>query len=257
MLFMVADSQYKLLLLDLDGTTVASRRDALPSARVTEAIKSAQKFVDVSVATGRSHYFAKDIINELGLTGPGVFSGGAEIVQMETGQIINRQLMSVPKMREILKILLPFGHTIFSDIDRYKDHINSVEAINSSVAKIVAIDMTFTDAKNVIDELSGLTGISAHMSTSWNHDDLICVEVTHEKADKKHGVNRLISMLGCKKDQIIAIGDGYNDVPLLEAAGLKIVMGNAPEQIKPLADFVAPQLSEDGLAVSIEKYILS
>lgn len=257
MLFMVVDSQYKLLLLDLDGTTVASRGDALPSVRVTEAIKRAQKFVDVSVATGRSHYFTKDIINELGLIGPGVFSGGAEIIQMDTGQIVDRQLLSVPKMHEILNILLPFAHTILSDINNYETNITTNADLNIEAAKIIVIDASFTEAQHILEELSGLTGIAAHMSSSWEHKDLKPVEITHAKADKKHGVNRLISMLGYKKDQVIAIGDNYNDVPLVEAAGLKIVMGNAPEQIKPLADFVAPPLSEDGVAVAIEKFILT
>ena len=256
MLFMTADMQYKLLILDLDGTTVNSRRDAMPSNAVKDAINKAQRFVDVCVATGRSYNLAKDIINDLGLTGPGVFSGGAEIVQMESGQIISSQLLSTAKCHEIIKILLPFRHTILSDIGGYKNHISSPETLTNSVAKIVVMDMKFSDAKNALDELSGLAGIAAHMSTSWNHDHLICIEVTHEKADKRHGVESLISMLGYKKSQVIAIGDGYNDVPLLEAAGLKIVMGNSPEEIKPLADFIAPTLSDDGVAVAIEKFII-
>lgn len=254
---MTAGSRYKLLVLDLDGTTVASRGDALPSARVIDAVKSAQKYVDVCLATGRTYYFAKDIIKELGLTGPGVFSGGAEIIQMETGQIISKQHLSVPKMHEILTLLLPFGHTVLSDVNNFETNIINHEALNNEAAKIIVLDCTITEAQHILEELSGLSGITAHMSSSWVDDSLKPIEITHARADKRHGVNRLINMLGYNKQEIIAIGDNFNDVPLLEAAGLKILMGNAPEQLKPLANYVAPPLAEDGLAVAIEKYILS
>ena len=52
------------------------------------------------------------------------------------------------------------------------------------------------------------------------------------------------------------MGDGYNDFPLLMASGLKIAMGNAVPELKEIADFVAPTVEEDGVAVIIEKFIL-
>jgi hydroxymethylpyrimidine pyrophosphatase-like HAD family hydrolase len=56
---------------------------------------------------------------------------------------------------------------------------------------------------------------------------------------------------------VIAIGDGHNDMPLLEAAGLKVAMGNAPDEVKQLADYVAPSLADDGVAAAIDKFVLS
>jgi hydroxymethylpyrimidine pyrophosphatase-like HAD family hydrolase len=63
-------------------------------------------------------------------------------------------------------------------------------------------------------------------------------------------------MLGVRYEEIIGVGDGHNDVPLLEAVGLKVAMGNAPDEVKAIADYVAPKLSEDGVADVIQRYIL-
>ena len=54
----------------------------------------------------------------------------------------------------------------------------------------------------------------------------------------------------------MAIGDGHNDIPLLEAAGFKVAMGNAPDEVKAVADYVAPSLQDDGVAEAIERFIL-
>ena len=56
--------------------------------------------------------------------------------------------------------------------------------------------------------------------------------------------------------EIIGVGDGYNDFPLLMACGLKVAMGNATEDLKEIADYIAPTVDEDGVADVIEKFVL-
>lgn len=54
----------------------------------------------------------------------------------------------------------------------------------------------------------------------------------------------------------MVVGDGGNDLPLFELAGFKVAMGNAEEVLKKQADWIAPSVDEDGLAVAIKKFIL-
>jgi Cof subfamily protein (haloacid dehalogenase superfamily) len=61
---------------------------------------------------------------------------------------------------------------------------------------------------------------------------------------------------GIKREEMIAVGDGYNDVSMLEYAGLGVAMGNAPEEIKALCQYTTLSNDEDGVAAVIEKYIL-
>ena len=61
---------------------------------------------------------------------------------------------------------------------------------------------------------------------------------------------------GANAAQTIAAGDSYNDVPLFQASGHRIAMADAPEELKAMADFIAPSVDEDGLAVAIEDFAL-
>jgi hydroxymethylpyrimidine pyrophosphatase-like HAD family hydrolase len=62
--------------------------------------------------------------------------------------------------------------------------------------------------------------------------------------------------LHLKKDEIIGVGDGYNDFPLLMACGLKVAMGNAVPDLKEIADYIAPSVVEDGVVDIISKFIV-
>jgi hydroxymethylpyrimidine pyrophosphatase-like HAD family hydrolase len=66
----------------------------------------------------------------------------------------------------------------------------------------------------------------------------------------------IASFLGLGLDTIVAAGDSYNDLPLLRSAALAIVMGDAPSELKSVADYIAPPVCEDGLAVAIEEFLI-
>ncbi|QQS18545.1 HAD family phosphatase [Candidatus Saccharibacteria bacterium] len=102
-------NQYKLLLLDIDGTLVASKPNALPTKRVVQTVKAAQSFgVHVAVVTGRAIYFARDVVDSLGLVGPSVFNGGPVVIDLPSGRVIHRQTISVPRLQELVELALPF-----------------------------------------------------------------------------------------------------------------------------------------------------
>jgi HAD superfamily hydrolase (TIGR01484 family) len=247
---------YKLLLLDLDGTTVASKGDALPTERVIHAVRQAQKSVHVAVATGRPLPFAQSVTDALRLHGPSVFNGGAEIIDLSTGKTLHRKSLSVAKLQELVKICLPFGYEVATDADQYKTAIAGPDDIKSDAAKLFIGAVPTSDAVHLLEELAAVPGAAAHPTTSWTDGDVVDIHITHEHATKRYGVEKLISILGCTRAEVLAIGDGHNDLPLLEVAGFKVAMGNAPDEIKAVADYVAPPLSEDGVAETLERYIL-
>jgi len=63
-------------------------------------------------------------------------------------------------------------------------------------------------------------------------------------------------MVKIKPQEIIGVGDGPNDYPLLMGSGFKVAMGNAVPELKEIADFIAPSVEEDGVATVIEKFVL-
>jgi Cof subfamily protein (haloacid dehalogenase superfamily) len=248
---------YKLLLLDLDGTTVDSSGEALPTQAVIDAVSAAQKVLQVAVATGRPLPFAKMVTDTLALKGPSVFNGGAEIIDLPSGKVLERQLISVRTLRELTKLALPFGFKIYLDSDQYSSSLTAPEEIKVPAAKLFIEAVPTQKAINLLTELAAVEEAAAHPTTSWDKGDVVDIHITHEHATKRYGVEKLMSILNIKKEAVIAIGDSHNDIPLLEAAGFKVAMGNAPAEVKAIADYVAPSLDEDGVADAISKFILN
>jgi hydroxymethylpyrimidine pyrophosphatase-like HAD family hydrolase len=62
-------------------------------------------------------------------------------------------------------------------------------------------------------------------------------------------------ILGLDSSEVMAIGDNYNDTEMLKYAGLSIAMGDAPPRVKEIADWVAPDVENDGAAVAMEKFL--
>ena len=82
------------------------------------------------------------------------------------------------------------------------------------------------------------------------------LELVPPGVDKGSGLARLSELLGVPREEIVALGDGENDIPMLRWAGLGVAMGNAPDSVKAAADLVAPPCTEDGAAWVMERFLL-
>ena len=86
--------------------------------------------------------------------------------------------------------------------------------------------------------------------------DIDFINVVAPEVSKGKALTALASHLGVSLSEIIAIGDGTNDIPLLSSAGLAIAMGNAPDEVKAVADDVTLDVDHSGLAAAIKKFLL-
>jgi Cof subfamily protein (haloacid dehalogenase superfamily) len=82
------------------------------------------------------------------------------------------------------------------------------------------------------------------------------LEFLESGVTKGSSLNHLIGKLGIKREEVIAIGDSYNDLAMIEFAGLGVAMGNAPDDIKQKADYVTDTNMNDGVAKVVEKFVL-
>ena len=249
--------KYKLLLLDIDGTLVESNDSARPSKKLIESIGEAKSLLQVSVVTGRADFLAAPVTDDLELSGPSIFDGGGSILELPSHKAVWSQKISVPKLREIMKLVGPFRLDCFIDQDKYKNKLKKLDDIISPSVMFYIDSVDRKAALSLIEELSVIDGIAAHTATSWSAGDVVDLHITHEESTKKSAVHRLINILGCSKEEVLAVGDYYNDVPLFEAAGFSVAMGNAPEEIKQIVDYVAPPLDEDGVVDVINKFIIA
>ncbi len=111
-------------------------------------------------------------------------------------------------------------------------------------------------ADELADKLSQIPTIAVHKAFSWDNITSGIV-INHALATKQHGIFEVAKILGIDTHEIIGIGDGYNDFPLLMACGLKVAMGNAVDDLKAIADYIAPSVEEDGVVDVINKFVLT
>ncbi|MFA6256982.1 MAG: HAD family hydrolase [Candidatus Paceibacterota bacterium] len=245
---------YKAVILDLDGTTIPNKKDGRPSPRVIEIIKKIKNQVFVSAATGRGIGLAGHIIKELGLTAPCIVNGGTRIIDPITEKILWEKSMDKAQIEKVMEIAEEYQYNVFIGDDtegslaKYK--------ITKKDERIIYIEpVTEEDTKIILQKLSSIPDISAHKIISWTlgHFD---IHITHSEATKRHSMEVLLELLGVHKDEVVAVGDSNNDLPLFELAGYKVAMANGSEELKAKADLIAPSVDEDGLAYVLEKLFL-
>jgi len=100
-------------------------------------------------------------------------------------------------------------------------------------------------------KLGNIEGASLTQSGEMN------MEVIPADADKGSGLRMLSQRLGIRREEIMAVGDQLNDLPMLRYAGLGVAVANAPEMVRQAADAVTDRNDEDGVGKAIEKYCLS
>lgn len=249
--------KYQGVIFDLDGTAFPLGGER-GSPRLKKVIGNAQdKQVKVSAATGRSYGYAKPALVNLGLSDPCVIMGGSAIIDPGTDEVLWGKTLSLSQSDRVLKILESYAPDLSLAVNAVKPSIrlNEFKRNEHSTYIIYALALSPNDSLQLIEDISNLDNVIAHATPSWTKG-MVDVHITHAEATKEHAIKELIEILRLDHSEVIGIGDGANDVPIFEAVGYKVAMGNAEGKLKELADEIAPSVQEDGLAYIIEKYFL-
>lgn len=251
--------QYKALLLDVDGTLVPVGPNTRPSEAVAAAITKAQEHIPVCLVSGRSLEWLEELFATLNLAHPCIINGGSQIINPKTKGILWERPITPESMVAVFGIIRAgsIPH-IVSD-----DGIEYVDPGHREFTKPLAVKLTYFTSKETSDEcairLGRIPDISTHKVYSWDKGRTYKLELylTHAEATKAHAARELARLLGVDPSAIIAVGDARNDVPLLDACGLRVAMGNADGKLKKVAHYIAPSVEDDGVAHVIEKFILA
>lgn len=251
--------KFKALMIDCDGTILENKIDALPSPKVTKAVNQASKLLHVGIATQRPLFYTQAILKHLRLSGPSIINGGAQIVDSQTLRILHEELIAKEDLYKVVEIVKGFKKKhdlkfMIQDTDGL-DQEFADSYIPSKPIQVGIYSLESEVADQLKDKLSTISSISVHKVASWEMERFGVV-VTHALATKQHGIFEVAKILNIDTHEIIGIGDGYNDFPLLMACGLKVAMGNAVDELKEIADYVAPSVEEDGVADVINKFVL-
>ncbi|MHB1314407.1 MAG: Cof-type HAD-IIB family hydrolase [Christensenellales bacterium] len=261
--------QYKLLVMDIDDTLLTSGGELSP--RTTQAVRAAKKLLPVILATGRMYRAAKRFAEALEITTPMIAFGGAQIVDPASGELLYQCGISGELAREIVLFGREHGLAVQAyDKNDYlyeKPHpylpmyyhicgfegkqVPDLLAINLDTPKILLMG-----EKETVDIWLPVLRRKYEGKLSFSTSKPQFLEVNNIRSGKANAIGFLAKKMGVLWNEIIAIGDGRIDIPMLEKAGLGIAVGNAIEEVKAAADETTCTNDEDGVAQAIEKYIL-
>lgn len=267
---------YTIIALDLDGTLTNSKKEITP--RTYDALMAAQqRGVKIILASGRPVYGMEHLAEQLRMEEYGgyvlAFNGG-KLIDWRTKEVIMEQKLPNELVARIyhsavdadLAVLTYRGKTIVTNkaFDRHvmhnayinrlplvelDDFLNEIEYPVNKCLIVGEPERLAVLEKKMLGEYGDTMGIFRSQP--------FFLECVPPGIDKAHTLEILCSKRGIKKEEIIACGDSWNDLSMIEYAGLGVAMGNAVDDLKAKADYVTASNEEDGVAEVIERFIMS
>ncbi|CAO2816750.1 unnamed protein product [Amaranthus hypochondriacus] len=272
--------KFKYIFCDMDGTLLNSKSQ-ISSANANAIKEALSRGVQVVIATGKTRTGAIDVLKTVDLVGrngivsessPGVFIQGLLVYGIQGREIFKRnldpdfcrQVFSYSLEHEIPLVafcgdrcLTLFDHPLVNSLhDVYcepkAEVMRSIEDLLAAaeVQKLIFLDTAERVAKTIRPYWSDATG--DHASVVQAIPDML--EIVPRGTSKGNGVKLLLDHLGVTPNEIMAIGDGENDIEMLKLANLGVALSNGSEKTKAIADMVGLSNDEDGVADAIYRY---
>lgn len=270
----------RLIALDLDGTVFDDQKRISP--RTLRAIRAAlDRGIDVVPATGRQAGGIPDAFLKMPGVRYALTANGASVVELATGRSLVRLPIDDGLARKILSIVHPFGGVIgvFIDGGCYGDAESAARIENICPPALLPYVRT---SRRVVEDLPAF--MAAHSgqvekfsimydsnevrNAAWAAVQAACpdveivssvpknLEVNAPGVNKGRGLMALAAELGLDRSQVMACGDGGNDLAMIQMAGLGVAMANGAPRVKAAADVVTLDNNHDGVAAAIETYVL-
>lgn len=247
---------FKALVFDLDGTAIPKKPDGMPSPAVIAAVQAAQKICHVSIATGRPLQLCEEILEALKIDDLCILNGGTHLYSRKTKTFVWKQEIDEQVLQALFAQLQDFSQYLVADEKNLTPVPLAEYLTNQPIGLPCIFATTAEDAAKIVSIATSFDSVTAHPVSSWK-DGFFDIHITHDLATKKHALQALLSRLNVHIDEVMVAGDGGNDLPLFELAGWKVAMGNAGPELKAAADWIAPTVDEDGLAVAIRKFVVN
>lgn len=267
---------YQILVLDLDGTL--TNHDKVITPKTKDALMKMQKLGKrIVLASGRPTYGVMPLAEELELSVYGGFIlsyNGGVILDCRSGETLFSRYLPVETNAQIIDLAKEQGVNILT----YEgEKILTPDDTCPYVAKEAAINklkiektedmksyVTFPVPKFLmLDDGDYLALVEAKVKAklgkpfSIYRSEPYFLEIMPRGIDKAQSLERLLELIGLQKEQMAACGDGYNDLSMIQYAGLGVAMENAVLPIKNAADYITYSNNDDGIAHVVEKFMIS
>lgn len=265
---------YKLIALDLDGTLKNSKNKITPKTKEA-LIKAQQQGVKIVLASGRPTPGLRHEAAELELDqyeGYLLSFNGAHVSDYKTKETIYEQTLTIKEAKSAYDRAKEYGlacMTYEDDVVVTEDNEDEYVIVEGNIndIKVKKIESFKDNLKNPIHKVL-LTGKPEYVasiveefkqpygdSLSIYRSAPFFIEVMAQGIDKAASLDRLAKSLGIKQEEVMAFGDGYNDLSMIEYAGMGISMANGVDGVKERANFITLSNDEDGIAYALDKFL--
>lgn len=273
----MANNKYKLLVIDIDGTLLD--KDGTISTENREALARVMaQGIPVSLSTGRATLAAKRIIDQLSLDGYHVFFDGALVCNLEEG----KEVYAEPVDKMVVKQAVEFTRANKVNLDFYSATRYFIERetwASDIRRRFFGTEPAIIDFNNLWQQERIIKGtltvrtpeeraeadrfylqFKDSLCFSWTktpaYPEVDFINAVAPDVSKGKALEALTAFLGIDTAEVMAIGDGANDISLLTSAGLAIAMANAPDEVKAAADYITLDVEHSGLAAAINEFLL-
>lgn len=272
----------RLLALDIDGTLLDPQFKI--SAQNLAALRAAHAAgIEIVLATGRRHDYALPIAQEIGVPAWLISSNGA-LIRSSTGDTFYADRLPTQTAKKLIRHMDAFrGHAVLT-FDRQGNDalvLERFEELNQSISRWIQVNSAciqyispleqalvedpiqamycgrvarMEEAQQRLNQADFLEEITI-LKTQYDHRDLCILDILNQACSKGHALRRWAEKHGIPREQVMAIGDNYNDLEMLEFAGLAVVMENASQELKQSGWKVTASNAESGVARALEEIL--
>jgi Cof subfamily protein (haloacid dehalogenase superfamily) len=266
---------YEILVLDIDGTLTNSKKEV--SENTLEAIQKIQKRGHkVVLASGRPTPGILQLAKQLKLAEHDGFIlsyNGAKIINCKTNEVIYQKILPREIIKDLYQSAIEYKVGIISyedetiiagtDIDEFIEKEAKINNIPIKKVENFSEYITF-DVNKCLMTGPGehLANVEQIMKEKYGHvlnvyrSEPFFLELMPKDIDKAYSLSKLLEYLGLSKEQMISCGDGYNDLSMIQYAGMGVAMANAQEIVKNAADYITLSNDDDGVAHVINEFML-
>lgn len=268
--------QYLIIALDIDGTLANSQKE-ISEKNICTLAEAARQGAQIALVSGRPTFGIEPTAKTLGMDKMGGYIlsfNGAKIINYATGEVLYQNVLSPKEVTAICAqaALLGVPAITYSNDALYSTSAQSIyvqkeAAINKM--PIVEVDnlaaaTTFQTPKCLlVDDPEKLVKVEGIMKEKFPNlsiyrSEPYFLEIMPKGIDKAFSLGLLLKHHGLTSQNLLSCGDGFNDLSMIQFAGMGVAMQNAQPVVKEAANYVSPYTNdEDAVAHAVEKFVLS